>query len=488
MSISYDTVVPGLRLPGHYVEFDNSQAVTGLPGMPFRILVIGQRLSAGTVPANVLTHISDVDDARAFFGNGSLLHHMIGMLRANNRFTDLWAIAVDDNGAGVQASGTFTITGPATAAGTIVLYIAGRRITVGVASGDAQNTIAANINAAINAETSLPVTSGVSTNVVTCTSRHKGECGNDVYLTHSYRDGEALPAGVGVAIVQMASGATNPTLTSAIAALGDEWFQVVVSPFTDSTSLSVLEAEMLDRWGAMRPYEGHLFHGKRGTYSALSSFGSGRNSKHSSFIGAKNSPTPMYEWAAAFAGVCAPALQLDPARPVHTLALTGVLVPVVADRFTNAERNNLLGDGITTWKADLDGTVRIERAITTYQVSPSGAVDTSYMDLETMFTAGRLRFDLRTRLALRFPRSKLAADGTRFGAGQVVVTPKVMRNEVLALFAEWESLGLVENQELFKAGMVVEINADDKNRLDMLLTPDFVNQLRITASKIQFRI
>ena len=81
------------------------------------------------------------------------------------------------------------------------------------------------------------------------------------------------------------------------------------------------------------------------------------------------------------------------ARPIQTLALTGVLTPLPAQLFTDLERNNLLFDGISTFLRDIDGTVRIERAITSYQTNAAGAVDPSYLDVETMFTAARLRFD-----------------------------------------------------------------------------------------------
>jgi phage tail sheath gpL-like len=56
---------------------------------------------------------------------------------AANKFTETWIGVFDDNGAGVAATGTITVTGPATAAGTISLYLGGTLISVPVASGDA---------------------------------------------------------------------------------------------------------------------------------------------------------------------------------------------------------------------------------------------------------------------------------------------------------------------------------------------------------------
>ena len=85
-------------------------------------------------------------------------------------------------------------------------------------------------------------------------------------------------------------------------------------------------------------------------------------------------------------------------------------------------------------------------------------------------------------------RHKLATDGTRYGIGQPVVTPVVMKAEAVVKAREWEEIGLVENIDDFKANLIGERNISDPNRLDMLLPPDLVNQLRIVANKIQFRL
>src|SRR5690606_30192396 len=129
--------------------------------------------------------------------------------------------------AGVAATGTITVTGTATADGTIPLYCGGVRVPVGVTSGDTAAEVATAIAAAINANADLPVTAAAVDAVVTVTFRHKGEVGNDYDLRDSYRDGEALPAGVSLAIVAMSGGTTNPDLDDLIAAMGDTWFHVI---------------------------------------------------------------------------------------------------------------------------------------------------------------------------------------------------------------------------------------------------------------------
>lgn len=105
------------------------------------------------------------------------------------------------------------------------------------------------------------------------------------------------------------------------------------------------------------------------------------------------------------------------------------------------ERNLLLHDGISTLTVDDGGAVLIERLITTYETNAYGIDDISYLDVNTLKTLAYLRYSVRARISMRFPRHKLASDGTGVGAGQAVVTPKVIRAELIALFRDWETAG-----------------------------------------------
>ncbi|EGI4555203.1 GntR family transcriptional regulator [Escherichia coli] len=83
---------------------------------------------------------------------------------------------------------------------------------------------------------------------------------------------------------------------------------------------------------------------------------------------------------------------------------------------------------------------------------------------------------------------KARRQGTRFGPGQAIVTPAVIKGELLATYRQLERAGIVENYELFKQYLVVERDASDPNRLNTLFPPDYVNQLRVFAVVNQFRL
>lgn len=490
MAISFEQIPSSIRVPNAYIEVSNRQAITGLAQLETRILVIGQRLSTGTVAAGVPTLVTTKEQAIGYFGQGSMLANMFDTLFANNAYTEKWAVALDDDAAGVAASGTLTVTGPATSSGTIHLYIGGKLVQAAVANGDAQNTIATAIGAAINADLDLPVTATVATNVVTVTYRHKGLVGNEIDMRLNYKGalgGEATPAGVIIAIVQLTGGTTNPDLSTAIAALEEEIYDYWLIPYNDATSLDSIDDELDSRWGPLRMLEGHCFAAASDTVSNLSALGNSRNNEHVTILDASNdSPTPSYLWASALCGQVAFSATNDPARPFNTLQLIGIKAPRPENRRTLTEMNTLLYDGISTHTVSKAGIVQLGRVITTYQKNEYDTPDASYLDANTPLTLAYLRQTLRARILQKFPRHKLADDGTRFGAGQAIVTPKIIKAELVALAGEWEEIGLVENMDQFKAGLIVERNATDRTRVDLVIPPDLVNQFHIFAAQIAF--
>jgi phage tail sheath gpL-like len=483
--LSFNQIPINIRTPGQYIEFDNSRAVQGLPAIAHKILVIGQRFAAGAVAAGVPTRITAAAQAEEAWGRGSMISATFNALKAANSYTESWGIALDDLVAGTAATGTATLTGPATEAGTLSLYIAGKRVPVGVASAASADTIAAAIAAAVTADTTLPVTAAAVGAVVTFTARHKGECGNSIDIRLNYYTGERLPKGVGCAIVAMSNGAGNPDIAAAITAMGAIHYHTIIMPYTDAANLAALEAELSTRFGPLVQQEGQAFAAVAGSHAAGSTLGNSRNSPHLTIMGGQGSPTAPWVIAAVVGAV--DAYEPDPARPRQTLPLTGVLAPAESARYTLAERNIHLYDGISTFIIDQGGNCLIERLITTYQTNAFGVEDISYLDVETMRTIAYLRYSVRARIALKYPRHKLANDGTAFAPGQAIVTPNIIRAELIALFQDWMAAGLTENIEQFKTDLIVERDADP-NRVNAVIPPDCVNQFRVFAAQIQFRL
>ena len=149
MAVTFNQVPANALVPFTYVEIDPSRGGSG--GVEFRSLMIGQRLAAGTVAAEVPTPVGSAVQGRSRFGAGSQLAVMIEAFRRLNPTGQLWAVALDDAAGATQQTTTITVSSAATAAGTIALYIGGRRVAVGIAGAATTAVIATAIDTAVKA-------------------------------------------------------------------------------------------------------------------------------------------------------------------------------------------------------------------------------------------------------------------------------------------------------------------------------------------------
>ncbi|EPC4488926.1 phage tail sheath subtilisin-like domain-containing protein [Serratia liquefaciens] len=489
--VSFNSIPSDVRVPLFYAEMDNSAANTAQTNGP--ALLFGHALTGSSIKPNTLTPMSTGDLAGSLAGRGSQLARMVTAYRKVDPFGELWVIAVPES-TGSAAKGTLTITGTATASGTVALYIGNVLVQAAVTNDDDAAAVAASISAAINVNTALPVTAAAEAGVITITARHKGLSGNDIPLALNYREsvgGETLPAGITVVLVAMAGGTGSPDLSGSIAAMGDELADFIGLPFNDSASLAAMAMEMNDssgRWSYARQLYGHVYSVKFGDLSSLVTFGGTMNNQHITVTGHETtSQTAADELTALHTARNAVFIRIDPARPTQTGELNGALPAASGKRFILTEQQSLLSHGIATAYTE-GGVLRVQRAITTYQKNAYGVKDNSYLDSETLHTSAYVLRRLKSAITSKYGRHKLANDGIRFGPGQAVVTPAVIRGELCATYRKMEREAIVENAELFEKHLIVERNANDSNRLDVLFPPDYVNQLRVFALLNQFRL
>jgi phage tail sheath gpL-like len=486
MAISFNSIPNNIRVPFMAVEIDNAGAAQGESVKNYRILLIGQKLAAGTQAANDPVQIFSSAQAQTYFGRGSQLAAMAAASLKDNPYTDTWAVAVDDAGSAAAATATLTVTGTPTAAGTIYLYIGGQRLMIGVSATDTLASIATNIAAAITAAPDVCASASAAEGVVTLTAKNAGEAGNKIDVRINHFVGEVTPPGITVALTAFDGGSGNPDITDTLALLGDVQYDFIAMPYTDAANLQIMENFLQDRWGPLQQNEGFCFVADNGKESALAELGNSRNSPFTVIIPAFGVPNTVWEVAANLCGICAYYLSNDPARQLRGLASTYLTAPKQTDRFIFSERNALLYDGVSSIAANDDGQLAIERIITTYKTNSAGAEDTSYLDIMSPVTVAYLRYDWRTYIMNKYPRSKLADDGTRYGNGQAIITPKIGKAEALARFNLWMDNGLVEGADQFKRDLICERNASDPNRLDWFLSPDIVNNFMIGGTKIGF--
>jgi phage tail sheath gpL-like len=490
-SISFNQIPVNLLTPGQYVEFDNSRAIGGLVNMPQRVMLIAPMLASGGATPDVPFQVSREADGIAALGRGSIGAAMVSAVFRVTDTLETWVLPIAD-GAGAAASGLIALQGQAEEAGVLSVYIAGQPVQVAVPVMAQAAAIAEALAESINADINLPVTAVIELDTgVRITCRHAASLGNEIDIRlNYYRLSEKTPKGLAVTITPMGSGAGAPNLAAALANIGSGQYNTIICAFNDPANLALLEAELDTRWGPLYQNDGHCHVGLRGSIGSINAVLAARNNPHITVWSTEpnGEPNPFWEKAALAGATAAYYLAIDPARPLQTLPLPGLLPAPEDKRFTRAERNNLLSYGAATTIVDAGGRVLIERAVTSYTVNSAGIVDPSYRDIETMYTLSYLRYSVRARISQKFPRFKLAGDEYTVLPGQAIVTPKTIRAEMIALFRDWEDAGLVEDISQFKADLVVARNSTDVNRVDVLLPPNIINQFRVFAAQIQFRL
>lgn len=186
--------------------------------------------------------------------------------------------------------------------------------------------------------------------------------GNDIDMRESFlgaAGGQVLPAGLTLTYVKLSGGTGIPSFDNAIAALADEAYEYVGMPYTDTASIQDWHAEFgfsdTGRWGWMRQAYGMVFSARRDTYANLVTFGPNNNSSVISALAVEpGSPSPIWEWTAAYTAKAARALLNDPGRPLQTLTLQGVYSAPKSARFSMSNINTLTTVGLATERISAD--------------------------------------------------------------------------------------------------------------------------------------
>lgn len=470
-NISFDQIQGSIRKPGKYFEFNTKLAVRTLANNKQRMLIIGQKTSAGSVAQKVPTPVFSDKEAETYFGAGSMCYLMVRAAIKANPYLDLTVCALDDAGAGVAATGTVTITGPATSSGVLTLYVVNQKVEIAIAKDDTATNIAAALKAQCDKQPDLPITAANALGVVTLTAKNKGLCGNQIGLGSELTNG----AGVTATIVAMASGATNPSVQDALTAVFSGQHEIVATPYNNQTDLTTLKNHLDTVAGPLEQRPGIGVYAMNGALADATTLAGQVNHGmlvgcYLRYSGTKRMSAP-FEIASALAAVIA--LEEDPARPLNTLELKGISVPVMADRLSRIEQESCLYNGVMPLEVGPGEKILIVRAISTYIKDAQGIEDVSLLDITTMRTLFYVRKACRERIALRFPREKLSSK-----------TPPKVRTELLDVLMKLEDLEIVEEVMANKDGLLVERDLQDNNRLNAKIPADVVNGLHVFAGRI----
>jgi phage tail sheath gpL-like len=477
----------GLIAPGTFFEVNSGGQYEGQSYG----LILGHKSSAGSLADNVVTLCTTIEDAAALAGPGSQLYEMFRVARRAAPVQRLYIAAIPVTG--TAPSWTLTLTALAAAGGDGTVEIAGRQIKVNAGASEAVNASAANLAAAINAfvdpltKAYLPVTATVATNVVTLTGRHAGTTMNELEIAVDSGIAGNIYAGK-VAIANPVPATGTASVSTVLAALGDDPLDWIVSAFSDTANFTAASAALSDlsgRWAWNVQMYGHYFSVNTGNTGANTTFGLAQNDRHLSTVARVASPTPSWEWIAQYVARVLPWLTDDTngnaSRNQSDLVLEDIRPP--RDRTVwpiYAVRNTLNGSGMSTWKVNAAGQVVIDKLITMQRLNASGAPDTTFRDIQAI---AQVMLGIRyMRAGLSYRNANKAIADANPSNLPAITTPPDIRSDLISLYGDLVDRGLFENKAEFAKRAKVERDRSNPARVNINMDLDRVNPLDILAA------
>ena len=498
--VAFNNMAADIRTPLFFAEVN-----AGVP--PYsgvsRTLLFCRKLPGGTAVPGKAIPLGSIDP-NILGGPGSMLADMALYARWRNPTGAIWLMPMADPAGGVQATDTITITGPATASGQLVRYVAGERYQATVAQGDSAATIAANLAAAINngytkynRRMLSCVVATATGGVVTLTARHTGVEGNLIRVEAGLDGDEFDPAGLTVAIAStnLTGGSGAVDFAGALAALGSEPFDWMTGPYASVANIAAMRAFLSDsgsgRWSPSIGLNGHYITANDGNLIAQTVLGATLNDRHLTVLATNAYPAPLWCWLAALTGAVGLSKNLgapltsaiEIARPMQTVGLDGLRPPSsVSNKWGLADRQALYQSGMSALTFAPDGTATIDRVLTTYQTNSYGVPDTTFLGIETISIAAYVKQYLKLRVTSTYPRCVLRDDNPNGIQG--VATPDGIKATLVHAYTELDQIGgVVENTDLFAKYLIVN-RSSDPNRVDAYLPTDVANQFIVFAANI----
>lgn len=240
------------RVVGIETNFVNLRG--GVKFLPQRIAVFGQGSTASqatySTSKEIVTTAKYVGDN---YGYGSPLHLAVNELLPPNGggvgIIPVTIFPLDDDGAAVTAAGTITPVGAQNTAQTYYVKIANIRskeFTLAALATVADATAA--ITTAINSVINMPVIATDGTTVVDLDVKWGGASGNGIAI-----EVVGTEDGIVFTSVATASGATNPSISAALAQIGDIWETLILNclDIADTTTLDLYTDFFEPRWGPL---------------------------------------------------------------------------------------------------------------------------------------------------------------------------------------------------------------------------------------------
>ncbi|MEE9395178.1 MAG: hypothetical protein V3W41_22025 [Planctomycetota bacterium] len=480
-------VAASVKSPGLFLVVDLLAGQTS-PGSATKkaLLIAGKATSSGTITEDteLLEAVAGAAAVGTFLGLGTPGHLAAKALFEEYGLAQVDLVAPLEAAGSVAAQTVIFATGPPTVSHTLTLFIAGVPVQIVWAAGDTDTVGGDTLEAAINANTDLPVTAANVAGTVTLTAKSAGLWGLDVKTTRTLEDGTTGTVTVGGAA--LAGGTTEFDISNVLTLVTQKEYDLIgiVTSNADAEDGGATSAP-----GELKTHIDSLDEGQQAKLQALVMSATGT-------LAAAKTGTDAMNFGRAQCvfmndGLALPAQILgaelgarlreesrDPAANRIRIEYKSTWPTVVdesADALTEPETEDALNNGLTPVSYTATGDPRPERPITTYHLDSGSNPDARLLDTSRVTGTDAVAKDLRVTLPREFEGAKLSEDlqelGDELPAG--VVEVRDIKTFIDGRVRFWISLGVVQlapyAEALDNGTFVVRVNPSDSSQADIVL-------------------
>jgi len=500
-----DIVLTGLAtndpVPGEYAEVSFAQGIPSLANGVDFVLLMGNILSTGVGAAATLygpdtpIPMTGIDDAKLLFGNGAELARLVQRFVDTNQTTPVYAIGVAEGVGATAATGTITVTGPATSSGTLRIFVDDEFCDVGFVTGDSATTVAANAVIQVNAKFDWRATATNSAGVVTLTTKQKGLRANS--LRYFARVIPFTGSGIGVtptASTLATGGTVADDVAAALAVVVSRKFAYIVPAHVDATNLGKVLAQINIQAAPVNGIRQAMVAGSTDSLANTIAIVDGLNSARSEIVWQLEGDIPAGELAAH---VCAAYMLYEaPSVPRLNFNFYGdadgepwrVKPPLSGAAPTRGQVMAALNAGVTPIASRVGGSAYLVKRITT-RYKLGAVLDYRIRDAHKRVICDRYADSLVSGAALRFRGKEIGDDPKKNEPtpGPRVVTPRVVKAFIDGVTDVYAGNDLLQNVPTIKAQ--TQVLRDSQNRQRMgARTPlqpiDILDQLAMKVDQV----
>jgi phage tail sheath gpL-like len=358
------TIVTGVStsnvVPNTFNVFNYLRAGGSLISVPLVVAIIGVKSAAGT---GVVGQVYDADDAAvtdALCGANSEAAMMCRQAFLTGRVLERGPrvrLTLLAEPAGVARIQTITFVGSATVDGNKIIRVAGREFSIGVQSGQGQNTIAASCADQLQRRAEeLPVVVTVATNVVTLTHPHTGVNGQDDVV-----EVDQQVTGCVATVAQTAAGTGDADITPGLTALSPLRYDGIAIANHKTADVTAILLDAATRWSPQSKTWGWYFMFEPGTIGTATTLAAAANHRAVIVANMEGCRNAAGEGAVTTAMLV---FSREQANAGYDGATVPLFPPNAGTLYTDSEKNTAILAGLTVYEGKLasDGSVVENRA------------------------------------------------------------------------------------------------------------------------------